>query len=74
LIVVRCEPSGVAEGCHYQHDVLDGHADQKRIVAMAIASGQAGSYDLDALVVSDVKTPRWYGRFKSVATAGRSGS
>jgi hypothetical protein len=53
LILVRCEPSGVAEGCHYEHGVLDGHADRERIVAMAIASGQAGSYDLDALAVSD---------------------
>ena len=33
--------------------MLDGHADGERTVAMAIASGQAGSYDLDALVVSD---------------------
>ena len=53
MILVRCEPSGVAVGCHYEHGVLDGHADGERTVAMAIASGQAGSYDLDALVVSD---------------------
>ena len=35
------------------HDVLDDYTDRERIAAMAIVSGQADSYDLDALAVSD---------------------
>jgi uncharacterized protein (TIGR02677 family) len=39
--------------CHHEHDVLDGHADRERIVAMAMVGGQADPYDLDTLAVSD---------------------
>jgi len=39
--------------CHHERDVLDGYTDRERIAAMAMVSGQADSYDLDALAVSD---------------------
>jgi uncharacterized protein (TIGR02677 family) len=37
----------------HQGDVPDGHADSKRLVAMATLADQVGSYDLDSLAVSD---------------------
>jgi hypothetical protein len=39
--------------CHHEHDVLDGHADRERIVAMAMVGGQADPYDPDTLAVSE---------------------
>jgi hypothetical protein len=39
--------------CHHERDVLDGYTDRERIAAMAMVSGQADPYDLDALAVSE---------------------
>lgn len=75
LRAVRCR-----RGCHYEHGVLDGHADRERIVAMAIASGQAGSLCAkeaganQAIALSvRAKTDRWRLRFASSAELARRG-